>query len=506
VSKSCVGLIAIARFFSLSIFEMWLRARTRLAADIIKSSCQLVMVAFRFRLRAQQLVQINTSFVQRPLALSIFKFTMNASDILHLVVPGRAPRAKAVARRSAVATSDDILKLARVGQRGQRGRALQKKNALQKQEIISQRRLAAQTYNHDRRGFALTADHYLCARGPRQSPAAKGRSKFRRWTPEAILRAADMAPTAACRSDRTHKASNRSFRLTRMVVADVVFEAQAQGLKAVCDASRSSPLEYWITNTMSDETKLPFGKHTPRKRRCLAWHSQCTWRVADGDKDIDVDIIRPPRLLQAYTAANCWDLLGEKNDSASLCPEGDALPEAMYHARLTATDSHTVNKLVSKFAANELPENHFHVAAYCTQHRTGSVCEEVSKRWGLLSPAFCLATQLEHGDFIDSLRTSVVEVLRKFLHCVDHLDVVVEEYEYGADEARRLRDFAEELIRVCYVQNFAGNDEGDDQPQTKRSERADAFISFPAALDWDFAPPVPSWVLLRPQYVDPARV
>ncbi len=100
----------------------------------------------------------------------------------------------------------------------------------------------------------------------------------------------------------------------------------------------------------------------------------------------------------------------------------------------------------------------------------------------------------------------MVEVLRFFLHCVDHLDVVVEEYEYGADEARRLRDFAEELIRVCYVQNFAGNDEGDDQPQTKRSERADAFISFPAALDWDFAPPVPSWVLLRPQYVHPARV
>ena len=332
----------------------------------------------------------------------------------------------------------------------------------------------------------MTADHYLCARGPRQSPAAKGRSKFRRWTPEAILRAADMAPTAACRSDRTHKASNRSFRLTRMVVADVVFEAQAQGLKAVCDASRSSPLEYWITNTMSDETKLPFGKHTPRKRRCLAWHSQCTWRVADGDKDIDVDIIRPPRLLQAYTAANCWDLLGEKNDPASLCPEGDALPEAMYHARLTATDSHTVNKLVLKFAANELPENHFHVAAYCTQHRTGSVCEEVSKRWGLLSPAFCLATQLEHGDFIDSLRTSVVEVLRTFLHCVDHLDVVVEEYEYGADEARRLRDFAEELIRVCYVQNFAGNDEGDDQPQTKRSERADAFISFSRRLGLGF--------------------
>lgn len=80
----------------------------------------------------------------------------------------------------------------------------------------------------------------------------------------------------------------------------------------------------------------------------------------------------------------------------------------------------------------------------------------------------------------------MVEVLRKYLHCVDHLDVDVEEYEYGADEARRLKDFAEELIRVCYVKNFAGNDEGDDQPQTKRSERADAFISFSRRLGLGF--------------------
>ena len=84
----------------------------------------------------------------------------------------------------------------------------------------------------------------------------------------------------------------------------------------------------------------------------------------------------------------------------------------------------------------------------------------------------------------------MVEVLRKYLHCVDHLDVDVEEYEYGADEARRLKDFAVELIRVCYVQtkssNFAGDDEDDDQPQTKRSERADAFISFSRRLGLGF--------------------
>ena len=101
------------------------------------------------------------------------------------------------------------------------------------------------------------------------------------------------------------------------------------------------------------------------------------------------------------TAANCWQLIGAGDDPASLSPAGDSLPSAKYHGRLT--DSHAVNKLVSKFVASKLPENHFHGAAWCTQHRTGSVCEEVSEKWGFLSPSFCLATQLEQGDFIDSL-------------------------------------------------------------------------------------------------------
>ena len=250
----------------------------------------------------------------------------------------------------------------------------------------------------------------------------------------------------------------------------------------MCDESRSEPLEYWITNTMWDETKLPFGKHTCRKRRCLAWHSQCTWRAAGDDKDVDVDVVRPPRLLQAYTAANCWQLVGAPGDSASLSPEGGALPEAKYHGRLSASDSHSANVLVSKFVASRLPENHFHVAAYCTQHRAGSVCEEVSNKWGLMSPSFCVATQMEHGDFIDTLRTSVVEVLRKYLHCVDHIDVVADEYEYGVEESRRLKQFAEELLRLCYAQatwHVFGEEEEDEQVmKSKRSERARAFLQF----------------------------
>ena len=142
----------------------------------------------------------------------------------------------------------------------------------------------------------------------------------------------------------------------------------------------------------------------------MARRSQCPWKV-NGENAIDVDIIRGPALLKKYTAANVWQLVGAADDPASLCLAGDALPAAKYHGRLTTSVSHAVNKLVSKYVASTLPENHFHAAAYCTQHHTGSVCEEVSKRWGLSSASFCIATHMGHGDFVDSLRTSAVAVL-----------------------------------------------------------------------------------------------
>ena len=416
---------------------------------------------------------------------------MDATSLLRLADAGRAPRAKAVARpvagpiAVAAVAAADMLQLTANTRRIVRNK-FQKKSKRSMRHLLTEKRLASQSYNHDRWGLARTADHYMCDGGPKAARAkVKGRSKFRRWTPERVLRGASAPPTAPCRaSDRQDKTSPGSYRQSRMIVADIIDDAQKQGLKRKCEESRTSPFEYWITNTMYDETKLPFGKHVNRKRRCLAWHYQCTWRVDGGDSehDVDVDIVRSPRLLQAYTAANVWQLVGAADDPASLCPTGNALPDAKFHGRLTASDSHVVNKLVSKYAASILPENHFHAAAYCTQHRTGSVCEEVSKKWGLMSPSFCVATQMEHGDFIDSLRTSVVAVLNKYLHCVDHVDIVADDYEYGADERERLNEFAEELLRLCYVQrksNATGDgEEEEEQATSKRSAKAFLFIRF----------------------------
>ena len=191
--------------------------------------------------------------------------------------------------------------------------------------------------------------------------------------------------------------------------------------------------------------------------------------------------------MKAYTAANVWAVAGQAGDTASLLPQDNAFPNAKFFASLTAADSHQVNMLVSKYLAAQLPSGHVHVASYCVQHRTGSTCEEITKKWSLLSPSFCLATQLENGDFHDSLRAAVIVVLRKCLHCVPSVDTAADDYEYGEEEAARLRSFAEELLHICYVQTQSANSFGEDdasigEKKSQRKAKAEQFLRFSRRL------------------------
>ena len=115
----------------------------------------------------------------------------------------------------------------------------------------------------------------------------------------------------------------------------------------------------------------------------MAWHSQVTWQegVASGLGDdasscvCDLDVNRPPREVESYTASVLWSMLGQADDTAGLQPQGDALPIAKYYGTLQATDSHSVNKLLNKYLDTVLKPNEFHLASYCVQHMTGSTAE-----------------------------------------------------------------------------------------------------------------------------------
>ena len=147
------------------------------------------------------------------------------------------------------------------------------------------------------------------------------------------------------------------------------------------------PLDFYITNNMFDETKLRlegYGRSqrskTWKRVRVLASHAQVTWQAAGSDVT-DIDVIRPPKVLRRYTAACQLNVVAGEGDSASLLPLDRALPPARYYGHLLSSDMHSVNVLTSKWVGKEiraLPGNHFHVASYCTQHKTGSVVETIT--------------------------------------------------------------------------------------------------------------------------------
>ena len=63
----------------------------------------------------------------------------------------------------------------------------------------------------------------------------------------------------------------------------------------------------------------------------------------------DVDIVRPPAMVRSCTAAACAAVVGKPGDPFGIAPSRDVLPDAPFYGFITDTDSHAVNKLVSKW-------------------------------------------------------------------------------------------------------------------------------------------------------------
>ena len=120
---------------------------------------------------------------------------------------------------------------------------------------------------------------------------------------------------------------------------------------------------------------LKESKHEPKRRRLfLAAAGQVTYREKGGNTE-DFDVMLAPAVMKQYTAATCAGILGDPTDSTGLLPRGEAAPNAKYIASLIAVDSHSVNKLTSKWLASEqaaLGNNRLHAPSWCTQHKTGN--------------------------------------------------------------------------------------------------------------------------------------
>ena len=126
------------------------------------------------------------------------------------------------------------------------------------------------------------------------------------------------------------------------------------------------------------------------------------------------------------------------------------------------------------------------------------MCEAVSHHWGLLPPSFCLASQTRNADFYRDLTACVKAVLRKYMYVRDPAEGPL---ALSGSEHQQC-EFAKELLHLCYVNtrtdDAARDEENAEQNRSKRSQTADAFISFfPSAMGWCDDTQLPTRVLRR---------
>ena len=202
------------------------------------------------------------------------------------------------------------------------------------------------------RGRGFGHGHIRVAHKPEPGPGGP-----KMWTGAAICQSAYAPPKEPCRTaSHARGASHAHTREAGMFVADMTETATKDFAETLSDESFREPLDMYITNNMFDETKLhvaaPGGRRAKR-RSTIAHLCQVT--------AVDKHIIRPPALVKSYTAASNAAVVALPTDPFGLVPPKVDLPTATFYGFLAATDSHSVNKLLSKYISAEVDKRNTYI-------------------------------------------------------------------------------------------------------------------------------------------------
>ena len=366
-----------------------------------------------------------------------------------------------------------------------------------KNERTAMRQLQSQALHYRRHGAARTHDHVMMAGvGRNMVPQRMRRSscdvglrcgaKWKIHTPEAMCKAA-FANLHSSFGTKAVEGSCKSHALRcTWMAARVVHDASQRAVESLkrplASSADAAPDvdDFQINNLMFDETQLWLkeGRQgcSKKRRRVLATASQVA-RKAPGGSIVDMDVLRPPVEMKRYTSGTCVSILGKPDDSAGLLPQGDAVPKVRFLACLTAFDSHSVNKLVSKWVAAQQEDlegpPRFHVASYCAQHKTGTAVQLVSEYLGLIRPGFALASCLATGSISDDLDCELRAVLDQELDVIDPAVV-----RFDALDSTQQIHMLRELFEICYVQ---ASGRGDDLERKQRAEVEEILTFFGAS-------------------------
>lgn len=362
------------------------------------------------------------------------------------------------------------------------------------------KQLQAQALHHNRRGGAKTPDNLMMAKVSGQLLPASlsrrgiGKGGWKKYTSEAMCKIAFSnlySSFDAIKSEGGSKSHAMKLMWAMATIIDAQQKAATGKLRSAASSHGDVADDFQINNNMFDESRLWLKSDLAAKvgrkrlRSILASATQVT-RRAPGCIAEDIDIIRVPAKLAHYTAASCAGVLAQPDDCAGLLPDGDAVPNVTYFGSITATDSHAVNKLVSKWISagqEEMgqrqeengPDFRGHIASYCTQHKTGSAVQEVTEYLGLIRPGFALASVLSTGDIADDLDFQLRMVIELELEVVDPVSI-----QLDAPDDLQTQEFLSEVFEKCYVQatGHSAVSLSVQEQEQKRREEAKQILEF----------------------------
>ena len=253
-----------------------------------------------------------------------------------------------------------------------------------------------------------------------QAPKVKGRSQWKRWTPEAIQRAAfaaDCSGRAIAKVDNVGtafgKKGNRSSPDCSRVIAKCIVDNITREVHAIAMAAMRNCLDFWITGHLADETKLTYSipGHGFHNFSTLSSHSQCTWKEFGEDKPIrDEDVIREPEAMVSYNAATQFEIF-MKDEFAGPVGKPGIRPWARFYGSTLGWDSHRVNKLTAKLTRVSVPPSDLILPSYCLQHHTGNTAAACTSYLNIFTRVWTLHKTFAEGDFMNKLRQHCHEIL-----------------------------------------------------------------------------------------------
>ena len=191
------------------------------------------------------------------------------------------------------------------------------------------------------------------------------------------------------------KRSHTTALHCRALDAKCILDGQSHGIQQLLGQSfRESPLQYYITGHVFDETKLWYiiPGMGYRNFSTLAHHTQLTWKTALG-KVHDADVIRTPKAMVGYSAAVQCNILTQDH-TAGVLPQVGSRPLARFYGTLTMCDSHKVNHLSVKYVRSKMDECDLMLPGFCLQHHVGTAATSVCRYFKLFTRVCTLSKML----------------------------------------------------------------------------------------------------------------